>query len=158
MSDSEPDHEPVTKHTQLIAWQLCRDLRRLVLKHTRRGQVAREYDYRSQLRRAARSACYLTSEGFYRYRRREFSNYLDWARASLGEVLDQLDEGAEEQYFTPEDSLAMRRLCLRAIKCNRALKHSWGNRPAPGTEDKKARKERPPSTAQLRRGARRKAP
>jgi four helix bundle protein len=135
--------DPVTTHTDLIAWQRCRDLRALVLKHTRHGAVSREHDYRRQLRKAARSACYLTSEGFYRYRRREMSNYLDWARASLGEVLDQIDEGLEQQYFTEDDHLAMRRMCLRAIKCNRALKRSWGTTLAPGEPERQPKRRRP---------------
>ena len=133
----------VTKHTDLIAWQLCHQLRALVLRHTRTGEVARDYDFRRQLRKSARSACYLTSEGFYRYRRREMSIYMDWARASLGEALDQLSEGADLNYFKPDDYLTMRRLCLRAIKCNRTLKRSWGNRPAPGTENRRPPKPPP---------------
>jgi four helix bundle protein len=141
----------VTKHTDLIAWQLCRQLRTLVLQHTRHGEVAKDYDYRRQLRRAARSACYLTSEGFYRYRRKEMSNYMDWARASLGEVVDQLDDGLEQKYFTPADHLQMRRICLRAIKCNRALKRSWGNTLAPGEPERsKRRPPMPPPTPRRR--------
>jgi four helix bundle protein len=147
--------EPVTKHTELIAWQLCSRLRALVLEHTRRGEVSREYDYRRQLRRAVRSACYLTSEGFYRYRRKEMSCYIDWAKASLGEALDQLDEGLEQRYFTPEVHLAMRRMCLRAIKCNRALKRSWGKTLAPGESRLTKPTEQRPSLEQLAQQIRR---
>jgi four helix bundle protein len=145
--------KPVTKHTELIAWQLCSRLRALVLQHTRHGEVAREYDYRRQLRRAVRSACYLTSEGFYRYRRKSMSCYIDWAKASLGEALDQLDEGLEQKYFTPAAHLEMRRICLRGIKCNRALKRSWGDSLAPGEPGQRS-KERRPTVSELRRQAR----
>ena len=116
---------PVRRHTDLIAWQLCRDLRRLVLSLTRSGEVARDYDYRYQIRKAARSACYNTSEGFYRYTHGEFGNHLNIARGSLGELQDQLDEGLENKYFTREQHSAMSRLCYRAMRANIALRASW---------------------------------
>jgi four helix bundle protein len=123
--------EPVRKHGDLIAWQLCDRLRRLVLRHIRTGPASKDFDFRSQLRKAARSACYNTSEGFYRYGHGEFGHLLNVARGSLGEVLDQIDEGLENKYFTPEQHLEMKRLCLRAMKANMALRKSWGNSEAP---------------------------
>ena len=117
--------KPVRRHEQLIAWQLCSQLRRLVLRYTRHGPAATDFDYRRQLRKAARSACYNTSEGFYRYGHGEFGNLLNIAYASLGEALDQIDEGLEEKYFDKEQHLEMRRICLRAKKANLALRNSW---------------------------------
>ena len=121
----------VRRHEDLIAWQLCNRLRRLVLTNIRAGPAAKDFDYRLQLRKAARSACYNTSEGFYRYRHGQFGNQLNIARASLGEALDQIDEGLENEYFTTAQHLEMRRLCLRAVKCNAALQHSWKGHEAP---------------------------
>ena len=141
--------KPVRRHEDLIAWQLCSRLRRLVLTNIRNGPAAKDYDYRSQLRRAARSACYNTSEGFYRYRHGQFGNHLNIARASLGEALDQIDEGLENKYFTEEQHLEMRRTCLRAVKCNAALQRSWKGQEAPGVSTR-----RPPA----RRRTRPKAP
>lgn len=122
----------VRQHTELIAWQLCNRLRALVLNYTRSGPAAREYDYRRQLRRAARSACYLTSEGFYRYGHGEFGNFLNLAHGSLGEVLDQLDDGRDHGYFSEAQHTEMKRICLRAMKATVALRKSWSNKPAPG--------------------------
>jgi four helix bundle protein len=124
--------EPVRRHEDLIAWQLCARLRRLVLTRLRSGPAAKDFDYRTQLRKAARSACYNTSEGFYRYQHGQFGHHLRIARGSLGETLDQIDEGLEQGYFTEEQHLEMRRICLRAMKANGALQRSWGNREAPG--------------------------
>ena len=117
--------KPVRKHEDLIAWQLCSHFRRLVLKNVRSGPAAKDLDYRLQLRKAARSACYNTSEGFYRYGHGEFGNLLNIARGSLGEALDQLDDGRESHYFTVEQHSEMRRICLRAMKANIALRRSW---------------------------------
>lgn len=119
------ERKPVRKHEDLIAWQLCSQLRRLVLRYTRTGPASRDYDYRGQLRRAARSACYNTSERFYRYKHGEFGSHLNIARGSLGEALDQIDEGAENKYFTFDQHSELRQTCLRAMKCNVALRQSW---------------------------------
>jgi four helix bundle protein len=119
-----------TKHTELIAWQLCSRLRRLVLLYTRSGAVSKDFDFRRQLRKSARSACNNTSEGFYRYKHGEFGSFLNIARGSLGEALDQLDDGLESEYFTAAQHEEMRRICLRAMKANTALRRSWKH-PAP---------------------------
>jgi four helix bundle protein len=134
--------EPVRRHEDLIAWQLCSRLRRLVLTALRSGPAAKDLDYRMQLRKAARSACYNTSEGFYLYGHGLFRRHLDIARASLGEALDQLDEGLESRYFTAEQHLEMRRMCLRAVKANGALIRSWGDRQAPSRRKPKRKKPR----------------
>jgi four helix bundle protein len=106
-------------------------LRRLVLRYTRTGPSSKDFDFRRQLRRAARSACYNTSEGFYRYKHGEFGNLLNIARGSLGEALDQIGDGHENHYFTGEQHTEMKRMCLRAMKANIALRKSWGDSEAP---------------------------
>jgi len=84
---------PCDESPNKIAWQLCNRLRRLVLTNIRTGPAAKDFDYRSQLRRAARSACYNTSEGFHRYRHGQFGNQLNiaahhsarrWTRSTKG--------------------------------------------------------------------------
>jgi four helix bundle protein len=113
---------PVAKnHKELIAWQLCAELRRRVLAAVKRGPAAQDYRYRNQLRAAARSACYLTSEGFYRKRDGDFLNFLVWARGSLGEVADQIDDGLECGYFTKEQHAGMNTFLKRAFGANRGL-------------------------------------
>ncbi len=123
--------EPVRKHEDLIAWQLCDRLRALVLRYTGQGGASKDFDFLRQLRRAARSACYNTSEGFYRYGHGEFGHLLNIARGSLGEALDQIDEGGAIGYFTPAQHTEMRRICLRALKANLALRRSWSKSAAP---------------------------
>ena len=114
---------PVAKnHRELIAWRLCAALRRLVLTYTRRGEVSRDYRYRNDLRAAARSACYLTSEGYYRKRDGDFVNFLVWARASLGEAGDQIDDGHECGYFTTKQHQQMITMIKRACGANRGLR------------------------------------
>jgi four helix bundle protein len=88
-------------------------------------------DYKHQIRKAARSACYNTSEGFYRYKHGEFGHHLNIARGSLGELQDQLDEGLENKYFTKERHSEMSRLCYRSMRANVKLRESWTRKPGP---------------------------
>ena len=111
-----------TNHTELIAWRLCAALRRLVLRYTREGPAREDYRFRNQIRSAARSACYLTSEGFYRKRDGDFINFLVMARGSLGEAGDQIEDGAESEYFTESQRVEMIRLMKRACKANSGLR------------------------------------
>jgi four helix bundle protein len=115
-------HPVAHNHTELIVWQRCADLRRLVLKYTREGPARNDFRFRDQIRAAARSACYLTSEGFYRKRDGDFANFLVWARASLGEAGDQIDDGLESGYFTPEQHAEMITIVKKACKANSGLR------------------------------------
>src|SRR5262245_2763673 len=113
---------PARNHKELDAWQLCSELRRSVLKYTRKGVVREDRRFLSQLRGSARSACDLTSEGFYRKRDGDFINYLVMARASLGEASDQIDDGADSEYFTDDQRKEMIVLVKRAMGANRELR------------------------------------
>ena len=57
---------------------------------------------------------------------------LNIAHGSLGEVLDQINEGRDNNYFTEDQHTEMKRFCLRALKANVALRKSWGSSDAPG--------------------------
>jgi four helix bundle protein len=75
-----------------------------------------------QIRGSIRSACNLTSEGFYRKRDGDFINYLVMARGSLGEASDQIDDGAESKYFTDAERDEMIIILKRAMAANRELR------------------------------------
>ena len=111
----------VKSHKDLICWQLCAQLRTLGLNAIRSGRANGDWDFRGQMRRAMRSACYQTSEGFYWFKHKPFAHYLDGAYASLGETLDQIDDGHERGYFSEEQQTEMRRIARRAMKANRSL-------------------------------------
>jgi len=130
-----------TNHTELICWQLCAKLRSVGLACIRKGRANGDWDFRSRMRRAMRSNCYQTSEGFYAFRHTVFARYLDGAFASLGETLDQIDDGHEQGYFSNDQQIEMRRLARRAMKCNRRLVEWLRNSPdRPNSQ----RPQRPP--------------
>jgi four helix bundle protein len=136
----------VKSHNDLICWQLCAQLRRLGLNAIRRGRANGDWDFRGQMRRAMRSACYQTSEGFYFFKHKPFAHYLDGAFASLGEVLDQIDDGHEQGYFSDDQQVEMRRLARRGMKANRRLAEWLRNNPDPPDSQSPKRPLRPKRT------------
>ena len=111
-------------HGELVAWQLCAHLRRLIWDATRDGLAKEDRRFCDQIRSAARSACYLTSEGFYRTRDGDFLNCLVTARASLAEAEEYLERGLEKQYFPALDYAAIKEALVRACGANRRLRDS----------------------------------
>ena len=74
----------------LVVWQLSSELKQGVYAFTETGPASRDFEFRNDIREAARSALDNISEGFYRYVPREFNRFLNIARGSLGEVRNQL--------------------------------------------------------------------
>ncbi|MEM9915290.1 MAG: four helix bundle protein [Planctomycetota bacterium] len=74
----------------LIAWQKARELNRGIYAITRRGEFARDFALRDQIRRAAISVMSNIAEGFDRRSRAEFRQFLGIAKASCAEVRAQL--------------------------------------------------------------------
>ncbi|MBA3641464.1 MAG: four helix bundle protein [Acidobacteria bacterium] len=111
-------------HGELVAWQLCAHLRRLVWEATREGPAKGDRRYCDQIRSAARTACYLTSEGFYRTREGDFLNCLVMAHAALAETDDYLDHGLGKQYIASLAHGAMKEAAARASSANRRLRDS----------------------------------
>lgn len=84
----------------LTIWQRARALNRAVHDATRTGTVARDRSFVDQMRRAALSVMNNIAEGFERYRRNEFMNYLGHAKGSAGEVRSMCYSGVDVGYFT----------------------------------------------------------
>ena len=68
-----------------------------------------------QIRESARGAPRTIAEGFGRFRAREFSRYLEFARASLIETQNHLDDALDCKYITDAEHAALMKLSNRAI-------------------------------------------
>jgi four helix bundle protein len=97
----------VRHHRELEAWQLCDALRQRLLVMTSRAAWNADWDLRLQVRRAIRSACGNTAEGFWRYRHTEFAYFVSIARGSLGELSSHLKEAVASGFVTPDEHLAV---------------------------------------------------
>jgi hypothetical protein len=122
------DGRVARNHKELICWQLCAQLRSIGLTYIRKGRANGDWDFRGQMRRAMH---------------KPFAHYLDGAYASLGETLDQIDDGHERGYFSDDQQVELRRLARRAMKCNRRLAEWLRNNPDPPDSRRPQRPTRP---------------
>ncbi|MGB7207276.1 MAG: four helix bundle protein [Pyrinomonadaceae bacterium] len=78
------------KFEDIVAWQKAREPNRLIYKITTEGNFSKDFDLRSQIRRASTSIMANIAEGFGRRSDNEFANFLNIAHASTYEVQSHL--------------------------------------------------------------------
>jgi four helix bundle protein len=93
----------ITRFEDIEAWQLGRELKRLVYAHSKTGQFARDYTLKDQIHRAAMSITANIAEGFERDGSREFIQFLSISKGSCGELQDHLYTALDEKYLTPPE-------------------------------------------------------
>ena len=90
-------------HRELHVWKLAFEAR-IRIRRMCRGPAFEEHPWlRTQLRKAANSACSNTAEGFGRYHPKIFSHYLSIAKSSLREIESHMAEVADEQLAGREE-------------------------------------------------------
>ena len=100
--------------TEIVAWQLADELRRLMLEIVAQPDVVRDFKYCDQCKDAARSAPSNIAEGFGRYRHREFAQFLRIAMGSLKEIEDLLIDGHHRGYVSCEQLKKGTELAIRS--------------------------------------------
>jgi four helix bundle protein len=100
MSQSQKGAEmPTIKRFEDVEpWQRARELTKVIYQLTAKGQWAKDFGLRDQIRRAAVSAMSNVAEGFERRGDAEFVRFLSMAKASAGEVRSQLYAGLDLGY------------------------------------------------------------
>lgn len=91
------------KFEDIVAWQKARLVTRSVYTITSKGVFARDFGLRDQLRRASVSVMANIAEGFGRRSDKEFSNFLNMARASATECQSHLYVALDLGYLTEAD-------------------------------------------------------
>jgi four helix bundle protein len=89
----------VRNFRDLVAWQLCYELKCEVLAFTATGAASKDFKYRDQIRSSSASAHSNIAEGFGRFRPRDFARFLEYARASLIETQNHLLDGRDRGYL-----------------------------------------------------------
>jgi four helix bundle protein len=92
----------VTRFEDLQVWQKARALNKSVYQTTRRREFARDYAMTDQIRRASLSVMNNIAEGFDRYRRGEFLQFLSMSKGSAGEVRSMLYAALDVGYIDQE--------------------------------------------------------
>ena len=75
---------------ELPIWQTARVITKEVYLLTATGEFAKDYGLKNQIQRASVSIARDIAEGFERRSDKEFAQFLNIAKASLGEVRAQL--------------------------------------------------------------------
>jgi len=93
----------LTRFEDIEAWQLGRELKRSIYSFSRKGEFARDFSLRDQIRRAAISVTANIAEGFGRGGNREFIQFLSNSKGSCAEVQDHLYTAIDEGYVGESD-------------------------------------------------------
>ncbi len=77
-------------HEELFAWKLSARLRDEIIVAVDTGTAARDFKFRDQIKDSSAPAPRNLSEGFYRFKPKEFAYFTRVARGSLGETKNHL--------------------------------------------------------------------
>ncbi|MBD2531910.1 four helix bundle protein [Nostoc flagelliforme FACHB-838] len=102
----------------LKVWQKCIDLVKVIYLITKEGEFSRDFGLRDQLRRASVSIPTNIAEGFERYSRKEYLNFLNIAKGSAGEVRSLLRVALEVSYLEQQTYV---QLSSQAMELSRML-------------------------------------
>ena len=125
---------PTGKFEDLIAWQKARCLARDIHQRASRGEFARDFALKDQIRRAAGSVMSNLAEGFERGRRREFYHFLTIAKGSCAEVRSQLYQALDAGYLGEEEFELLRAAAEELTRVVAGLRRAIA-----GQRDKSAR-------------------
>jgi four helix bundle protein len=134
-----------TDFTELVCWQLARQLKLFVLQMTARPALRRNVRFRDQIEDAASSATRNIAEGFGRYDHKEFANFLKIAVASEFEVRDALIEASDRRYITQDELNQGLILTRRAISAAAKLRQHLVGTPTPQPKRRSPLADTPPS-------------
>lgn len=85
---------------EILAWQKAREVTRAVYELSNKGEFARDFSLRDQIRRAIVSVMANITEGHGRRTRAEFANFLNIARGSAIESQSHLYVALDLRYIT----------------------------------------------------------
>lgn len=102
----------IEQFEDILAWQKGRELTQLVYRESRKGEFAKDFALRDQIRRAVISITSNIAEGFERGGTKEFIQFLGHSKGSSGEVRSQLYVALDEQYVDQELWQELHNRCL----------------------------------------------
>ena len=121
------------KFEELIAWQKARELTKRIYAVTRSKPLKQDYGLCDQMRRASVSIMSNVVEGFERVSPAEFIRFLLIARASCGELRNQLYIAFDVGYLTEEDFKDLMREAQDVARTINTLRSSIDRRHKPAT-------------------------
>jgi four helix bundle protein len=89
----------IERFEDIIAWQKARVLVKEIYKLSMKGEFARDYGLKDQIRRASVLIMGNIAEGFGRRSNQEFANFLNYAHGSAAEVQSHLYVALDVEYI-----------------------------------------------------------
>ncbi len=93
----------IQRFEDIEAWQKARALTKTIYQMTSRGEFARDFALRDQIRRAGVSSMSNIAEGFEREGNREFVQFLTQSKGSTGEIKSLLYVALDARFISQED-------------------------------------------------------
>ena len=109
----------IERFEDIKAWQLSRELVKRIYQLTASFPFAKDYGLRDQIQKAALSVMSNIAEGFERYSKKEFVQFLNIARGSVAEVRSQLYAALDLKYVSETDFYETEN------SCETISKHIW---------------------------------
>ena len=116
----------IRRFEELGVWQKSRDLSLAIYRITDNGAFRRDFGLRDQIRRAAVSVMSNIAEGFERYSRSEFRQFLAIARGSASEVRSQLHLARGLNYLDQPEFDDLYALCTEVSRMLASLRANTG--------------------------------
>lgn len=101
----------VEKFEDLVAWQKAHALATNIYQLTAKKSFSRNFGLKDQIQRASVSVMSNIAEGFERYSRPEFRQFLSIARGSVAEVRSQLHIARSLNYISEKEFTDYFSLC-----------------------------------------------
>jgi four helix bundle protein len=111
----------VRRFEDLNAHKLAVQLRRRIFRLSLRAPMKHDYEFVRQIRNSARGAPRNIAEGFSRFAPSENLHFLSYAKASLDETKNHIDDGLESQYFSDKEHAELFTLAQRTLAAVSAL-------------------------------------
>ena len=103
----------IRRFEDVIAWQRAREFTREIYEMSSTHPFSRDFALKDQIRRAAISVMANIAEGFERNGNKEFSQFLSYAKGSLGEVRAFLYVALDAEFI---DRTSFERLLQRSTE------------------------------------------
>jgi four helix bundle protein len=100
------------KFEDLFVWQEARSLRKEIYQCTRKSAFYKDYEMRGQIRNAALSVMNNIAEGFERGTNKEFAQFLNISKGSVGEVRSVLWAALDDEYIGQGEFQALYDHCI----------------------------------------------
>jgi len=114
----------VERFEDLQVWQMAHELSITVYGLAKTGEFSRDWGLRDQIQRAVVSVMSNIAEGFERYSRQEFKQFLSISRGSCAEVRSQIQLARSLGYITEEEFTKLYGMCFTLSRSIGGLRSS----------------------------------